>query len=562
MAMSFMGAVRALMGGSGVADLWKEVYAKNSVDAMTGGQRALRAHFLTQAALASLVLDKMVGTGQISDENIEKKIRRSFRQALQKECENNRTGGLWLQYFDQSSVVGLAFPDVHLRRKDKAVVNISATNAAITVGEDRLQVNPNSCVRRLRRGPSTMDVHVQHIRPASIAARLSVTLDKTAEVTRDEFLGSSENKAQFLPLLSARRGRAGVQVRHADGDYLIVQTALEAGTARGSVVMVGEDMDLLVLLAVHADNTDVSMLMPGRQDSPRRVFCSKKLQEALGPRRDQLLLLHAFTGSENTSATYKRGKHMGFAKLEQLHQMTEVVHEVTKYFPMSETIKADLERETALDPGLSVVIKYCREGWPNNKNKVDNEAKPHWQIRMDIFVGDNLVIPEDRIIVPVKLRKAVLKKIHTAHLGIDKTKDRARQSLYWPGMSNDIANLTKECRRCESHSANNFREPLISHEIPSLSSESDGGPSEGMFKDTFLEHLRYCYDSGENLYFYKTSVYAEMTKSVTYCVYIRLDSDKMIDRSHCDCVAGHGGSAHCKHVIVTFLDLEDITLNG
>ncbi|KAE8747068.1 hypothetical protein FOCC_FOCC006206 [Frankliniella occidentalis] len=92
--------------------------------------------------------------------------------------------------------------------------------------------------------------------------------------------------------------------------------------------------------------------------------------------------------------------------------------------------------------------------------------------------------------------------------------------------------------------------------------ESDGGPSEGMYKNTFLEHLRYCYDSGENLHFYKASVYAEMTKSVTYCVYIRLDSDKMIDRSHCDCVAGHGGSAHCKHVIVTFLGIEDITLNG
>lgn len=175
---------------------------------------------------------------------------------------------------------------------------------------------------------------------------------------------------------------------------------------------------------------------------------------------------------------YLPGKYMHIADLlsrqclgdpvEDDPEMTEVVHEVTKYIPMSETIKADLQRETALDPGLSAVMKYCREGWPNNKNKVDNEAKPYWQIRMDIFVEDNLVILEDRIIVPIKLRKPVLKKLHTAHLGIDKTKARARQSLYWPGMSNDIANLIKECRPCERHSANNFREPLIPHEIPSL----------------------------------------------------------------------------------------------
>ncbi|KAK3924201.1 hypothetical protein KUF71_002472 [Frankliniella fusca] len=175
---------------------------------------------------------------------------------------------------------------------------------------------------------------------------------------------------------------------------------------------------------------------------------------------------------------YLPGKYMHIADLlsrqclgdhvEDDPEMTEVVHEVTKYIPMSETIKADLIKETALDPGLSAVMKYCREGWPLNKNKIEPEAKPYWQIRMDIFVEDNLIILEDRIIVPVKLRKPVLKKLHTAHLGIDKTKARARQSLYWPGMSNDITNFIKECRACERHSANNYREPLIPHEIPSL----------------------------------------------------------------------------------------------
>ncbi|KAK3924270.1 1-deoxy-D-xylulose 5-phosphate reductoisomerase, partial [Frankliniella fusca] len=115
--MSFMGAVGMLVGGSGLADLWKEVYVKNRVDAMTGGhayKRALRAHFLTQAALASLVLEKMQASEQISSVNIEK-VRelyskldgtgRSFRQALKTECENNRTGGPWQQYFDQVEIM-------------------------------------------------------------------------------------------------------------------------------------------------------------------------------------------------------------------------------------------------------------------------------------------------------------------------------------------------------------------------------------------------------------------------------------------------------------------------
>ncbi|KAK3931650.1 Glutamate racemase [Frankliniella fusca] len=57
----------------------------------------------------------------------------------------------------QSSVVGLAFPDVHIRRKDKAV-NIAATNATISVGEDRLQVNPSVLFHRI-----ICNVHTEEI---------------------------------------------------------------------------------------------------------------------------------------------------------------------------------------------------------------------------------------------------------------------------------------------------------------------------------------------------------------------------------------------------------------
>ena len=96
------------------------------------------------------------------------------------------------------------------------------------------------------------------------------------------------------------------------------------------------------------------------------------------------------------------------------------------------------------------------------------EARPYWQVRNDLFLEDGLVILEDRVVVPVSLRARVLKSLHTAHLGIEKTKARARQTVYWPGLSNDIVQVITECRTCERHSSKNFKEPLIPHKIPEL----------------------------------------------------------------------------------------------
>lgn len=58
--MSYMGAVAKIMGGSGMEEIWEKVFAKNSVVHMTNGHayaRALRAHSLSQAAIAHLIFE-------------------------------------------------------------------------------------------------------------------------------------------------------------------------------------------------------------------------------------------------------------------------------------------------------------------------------------------------------------------------------------------------------------------------------------------------------------------------------------------------------------------------
>ncbi|KAK3916910.1 hypothetical protein KUF71_025976 [Frankliniella fusca] len=149
-------------------------------------------------------------------------------------------------------------------------------------------------------------------------------------------------------------------------------------------------------------------------------------------------------------------------------EMVEIVHEVTKYVPVSDAIKQDIMTETEKDIGLKAVKNYYKQGWPNSREIALPEARPYWQLRNDLFVENGLVILEDRIVIPPSLRSKVLNRLHAAHLGIDKTKARARQAVYWPGLSNDIVTLLETCRICERHGSKNFKEPLIPHQIPEL----------------------------------------------------------------------------------------------
>ena len=73
------------------------------------------------------------------------------------------------------------------------------------------------------------------------------------------------------------------------------------------------------------------------------------------------------------------------------------------------------------------------------------------------------------MIVPEQLRPEMLKRIHESHLGIEKSKRRARDILYWPNMNGQMSDLIANCSSCLKHRKNNVKEPLIQHEVPDRS---------------------------------------------------------------------------------------------
>ena len=88
------------------------------------------------------------------------------------------------------------------------------------------------------------------------------------------------------------------------------------------------------------------------------------------------------------------------------------------------------------------------------------ELQQFAKLRHNLTVDDNLVLYQARIVVPTAARSDVLVRLHASHQGMVRTKQRARQTVYWPGLSNDIVKVIQNCRSCQELHASQSSEPF------------------------------------------------------------------------------------------------------
>ena len=81
-------------------------------------------------------------------------------------------------------------------------------------------------------------------------------------------------------------------------------------------------------------------------------------------------------------------------------------------------------------------------------------------------MDDGIVLYGARIVVPMAARRDVLAILHDTHQGVERKKRRARQSVYWPGINNDISTTVASCDKCQELLPSQQREPLKSEPLP------------------------------------------------------------------------------------------------
>ena len=105
------------------------------------------------------------------------------------------------------------------------------------------------------------------------------------------------------------------------------------------------------------------------------------------------------------------------------------------------------------------VAAYCQSGWPS-KQAISGAVRLYHPVATELSVENGLLMQGNRIVIPAALRLEMLDKLHTGHQGISKCRKRARQSIWWPGLSKQLEELVKCCLEC-CRAQNQRSEPLI-----------------------------------------------------------------------------------------------------
>lgn len=96
------------------------------------------------------------------------------------------------------------------------------------------------------------------------------------------------------------------------------------------------------------------------------------------------------------------------------------------------------------------------DGWPE---------KLYWLEQAHLSVHDGLLIKGTRLVIPFALWCDVLVKLHEGHQGVIKWRERVRQSVWWPELSQQLNELALKCNACIKERTNHT-EPLIPTDLP------------------------------------------------------------------------------------------------
>ena len=121
------------------------------------------------------------------------------------------------------------------------------------------------------------------------------------------------------------------------------------------------------------------------------------------------------------------------------------------------------------DDELALLKHTIMQGWPKSIKQVPPELQPFWTFREELTVKDGLILKGTRIVIPNKQCKAILKLLHKGHLGLNKCKLRAKETVYWPGLNDQLEDLVLNCELCLKYSTAKCKlEPslLLGQEVP------------------------------------------------------------------------------------------------
>ena len=120
---------------------------------------------------------------------------------------------------------------------------------------------------------------------------------------------------------------------------------------------------------------------------------------------------------------------------------------------------------------LTILKHIIQQGWPKTVKEVPQEIQKYWTFHEELTIEDGLILKGMQIVIPEKMREDILKQIHKGHLGFNKCQMRVKETVYWPGLNDQLENVIINCQLClkYSKSKNKSTPPTaLGHEVPAL----------------------------------------------------------------------------------------------
>ena len=88
------------------------------------------------------------------------------------------------------------------------------------------------------------------------------------------------------------------------------------------------------------------------------------------------------------------------------------------------------------------------QGRPSSIKQLPPVLQPYWTFREELTVEDGWILKGTRIVIPNKKHEAILKLIHEGHLDLNKCKLHAKETIYLPGLNDQLEKLVLNCELC------------------------------------------------------------------------------------------------------------------
>ena len=106
---------------------------------------------------------------------------------------------------------------------------------------------------------------------------------------------------------------------------------------------------------------------------------------------------------------------------------------------------------------MQILSNVFREGWPETLAHASKYERRHkqvielyWNCRDELSTEDGLIYKGHRLVISASERSGIVKSLRRSHIGVEGTLRRARNIVYWPGITAQIKVYLSKCSICNS----------------------------------------------------------------------------------------------------------------